>query len=114
MSDATPLDYAARCERYARQRGWACDPHELSIGHLTPRQRRRALKKERHATPVHPADIGPYNDGYDGAFYDYGDFEWGDPHDEEETAAEIERRFLGDVTHWKPTGLAHPSQLEEP
>jgi hypothetical protein len=42
------LDYADRCERYARQRGWAYDPHRLSIDHLTPRQHRRALKKERH------------------------------------------------------------------
>jgi hypothetical protein len=40
------LDYAGRCERYARQRGWAYDPERMSIGHLTPRQRRRALKKE--------------------------------------------------------------------
>ena len=46
------LDYAERCERYARQRGWAYDPHRFSIDHLTPRQRRRALKKERHAWPA--------------------------------------------------------------
>lgn len=43
------LDYAGRCERYARQRGWAYDPHRLSFDHLTPAQRRRALKKERSA-----------------------------------------------------------------
>jgi hypothetical protein len=43
------LDYADRCERYARQRGWPYDPHRLSIDQMTPRQRRRALKKERHA-----------------------------------------------------------------
>jgi hypothetical protein len=42
------LDYAGRCERYARQRGWAYDPARLSIGKLTPAQRRRALRKERH------------------------------------------------------------------
>jgi hypothetical protein len=42
------LDYADRCERYARQRGWAYDPHRMSIDHLTPRQHRRALKKEWH------------------------------------------------------------------
>jgi hypothetical protein len=47
MSDARPLDYAGRCERYARQRGWHYDKRYMSIGHLTPRQRRRALKKER-------------------------------------------------------------------
>jgi hypothetical protein len=41
------LDYAARCERYARQAGWAYDEHRMSWEHLTPRQRRRALKKER-------------------------------------------------------------------
>jgi hypothetical protein len=46
------LDYADRCERYARQRGWAYDEHRMSIGHLTPRQRRRALKKERHQYPL--------------------------------------------------------------
>jgi hypothetical protein len=73
MSAATPLDYAGRCERYARQRGWAYDEHRMSIGHLTPRQRKRALKKERHANPVHPAETGPYNDGHDGAFYDDDD-----------------------------------------
>ena len=41
------LDYAGRCKRYARQRGWIYVPDLMSIGHLTPRQRRRALKKER-------------------------------------------------------------------
>lgn len=46
------LDYAERCERYARQRGWAYE-HRFSIDHLTPRQRRRALKKERHAWPAY-------------------------------------------------------------
>lgn len=40
------LDYAGRCERYARQRGWHYDPHRMSYDKLTPRQRRRALKKE--------------------------------------------------------------------
>jgi hypothetical protein len=42
------LSYADRCERYARQRGWRYDPERLSIGHLTPAQHRRALRKERH------------------------------------------------------------------
>jgi hypothetical protein len=42
------LLYAARCERYAAQRGWAYDPQRMSIGHLTPRQQRRAMHKERH------------------------------------------------------------------
>jgi hypothetical protein len=42
------LDYAGRCKRYARQRGWAYDPRLMSFGHLTAPQRRRALKKERH------------------------------------------------------------------
>jgi hypothetical protein len=46
-----PLLYADRCERYARQRGWAYDEHRISIDHLTPRQRRRALRKERHQRP---------------------------------------------------------------
>lgn len=44
--------YADRCERYARQRGWVYDEHRMSIDHLTPRQRRRALKKERHMWPL--------------------------------------------------------------
>ena len=47
MSAAKPLSYAARCERYARQRGWHYDPQRMSIGHLTPPQRSRALRKER-------------------------------------------------------------------
>ena len=46
---SAPLLYADRCERYARQRGWAYDEHRMSWEHLTPRQRRRALKKEGHA-----------------------------------------------------------------
>jgi len=49
------LDYADRCERYARQRGWTYDVHRISIYHLTPRQRRRAIKKERRQFPL-PAD----------------------------------------------------------
>jgi hypothetical protein len=53
MSAATPLDYDGRCERYARQRGWAYDPSRLSIGRLTPRQRKRAMKKERSAWPLY-------------------------------------------------------------
>jgi hypothetical protein len=43
------LTYAERCERYARQRGWTYDPRMPSFGRLTPRQRHRALKKERRA-----------------------------------------------------------------
>jgi hypothetical protein len=35
-------------------RGWTYDPRTLSIDRLTPRQRRRALKKERHARPLQP------------------------------------------------------------
>jgi hypothetical protein len=46
VSAAQPIDYGDRCQRYARQRGWAYDPERLSIGHLTPRQRRRAMHKE--------------------------------------------------------------------
>ena len=53
MSAAKPLTYADRCERYARQRGWAYYPQRLSYDHLTPAQRRRALRKERHAWPDH-------------------------------------------------------------
>jgi hypothetical protein len=45
----TPLDYAGRCERYARRRGWAYAPNRISIGRLTPRQRRRAMAKENRA-----------------------------------------------------------------
>jgi hypothetical protein len=41
------LDYADRCERYARQRGWRYDPRRLSWDRLTPAQRRRALRKEK-------------------------------------------------------------------
>lgn len=48
---AAPLDYAARCERYARQRGWAYDVHAMSTRHLTPAQRRRAMRKERRSWP---------------------------------------------------------------
>lgn len=44
-----PLDYADRCERYARQRGWHYDPQRMSIHRLTPAQRRRALHKERRS-----------------------------------------------------------------
>lgn len=40
------LTYADRCQRYARQRGWEYDDHRMSYCHLTPAQRRRALKKE--------------------------------------------------------------------
>jgi hypothetical protein len=47
-----PLTYSDRCQRYARQAGWKYDPHGLSISHLTPRQRGRALKKEHHAWPL--------------------------------------------------------------
>lgn len=46
------LSYADRCERYARQRGWRYDPQRMSIHHLTPAQRRRALRKERHIAPL--------------------------------------------------------------
>jgi hypothetical protein len=42
------LSYGDRCRRYAVQRGWAYNPRLLSISHLTPAQRRRALRKERH------------------------------------------------------------------
>lgn len=49
MSAAKPLTYAGRCERYARQRGWHYDPQQMSIHHLTPAQRRRALRKERRS-----------------------------------------------------------------
>ena len=58
------IDYAGRCERYARQRGWAYDETRLSFDHLTPRQRRRALKKERHATPYASAGCFPDDDGH--------------------------------------------------
>jgi hypothetical protein len=61
---ARPLDYAGRCARYLRQRGIAYDPARLSVDRLTPRQRRRALKKERHASPWVPGSIG--DDPYDG------------------------------------------------
>lgn len=107
MSKAKPLDYAGRCERYARQRGWHYDEHRLSIDHLTPRQRRRAIKKERHAWPLYSRRAI--------------DMPWNclrlSPQEEEAAAAEIERRFLGDLSGWKPAGLlppSRPSQREEP
>jgi len=59
VSKAKPLIYAGRCERYARQRGWHYDPQRMSIGHLTPAQRRRALRKERRAWR-RMADAGIY------------------------------------------------------
>lgn len=46
------LNYADRCERYARQGGWRYDPARFSFDRLTPAQRRRALKKERHQYPM--------------------------------------------------------------
>lgn len=64
---ARPLDYADRCARYLPQRGIAYNPWLLSAGRLTPRQRRRALKKERHNSPWlrrRTADID--DDPYDG------------------------------------------------
>lgn len=87
-----PLTYAGRCERYARQGGWRYDPRRISIDRLTPRQRRRALKKERHASPAlrhreaamaRDPQYGLYNDGDDGAFYDGDYFDHGgaDEHD---------------------------------
>lgn len=69
-----PLNYADRCQRYARQRGWAYDPKRMSIQHLTPRQRRRAMHKERQQAPGYshreidmPWDprYGAYNEGDD-------------------------------------------------
>ena len=54
-----PLSYAARCERYARQAGWHYDPQRSSIRHLTPTQRRRALRKERRMWR-RMADAGVY------------------------------------------------------
>lgn len=40
------LSYADRAERYLTQRGIPYDQHVISIDRMTPRQRRRALKKE--------------------------------------------------------------------
>jgi hypothetical protein len=80
VTAATPLDYAARCERYARQRGWAYDPAASSIGHLTPKQRRRAMRKEdranRKAGWLPPVSL--VIDSY-GGLDDYGSYD--DPHD---------------------------------
>jgi len=86
MSTAKPLLYGDRCERYARQRGWKYDPHAMSVHHLTPRQRRRAIAKERRAwpgysrravdMPWHPREVPepvPV-----GGWPDHGDFEYGD------------------------------------
>jgi hypothetical protein len=53
LGPAMSLLYADRCERYARQRGWAYDEHRMSWEHLTPAQRRRALKKEGHLIRRH-------------------------------------------------------------
>lgn len=49
MSRAEPLMYGERAERYLRQRGIAYDDHAVSIGKLTPAQRRRSLRKERRS-----------------------------------------------------------------
>lgn len=43
------MDYADRCARYLPQNGYAYDPRKISIDKLTPRQKRRALHKERRA-----------------------------------------------------------------
>jgi len=61
-----PLDYAGRCARYLPRRGIAYDPERLSVGRLTPRQRRRALKKERRAFPAFPRLPDIDGDPYDG------------------------------------------------
>ena len=66
MSRAKPLDYADRCARYLPRRGIAYDPERLSVEYLTPRQRRRALKKERHAVPAFPLLLDIDDDPYDG------------------------------------------------
>jgi hypothetical protein len=55
VSAVKPLSYAARCVR----RGWHYDPQQMSIGHLTPAQRRRALRKERRSWRQ-MADAGVY------------------------------------------------------
>ena len=65
MSSAAPLDYAGRCARYLPARGITYDPERLSVDKLTPRQRRRALKKERHAFPLLPDIDGDPYDGDD-------------------------------------------------
>jgi hypothetical protein len=66
VSRAAPLDYAGRCARYLPRRGIAYDPERLSIDRLTPRQRRRALKKERYAVPAFPLLLDIDNDPHDG------------------------------------------------
>jgi hypothetical protein len=66
MTTAAPaLDYAGRCARYLPQRGIPYDPERLSVGRLTPRQRKRALKKERRAWPLLPDIDGDPYDGDD-------------------------------------------------
>jgi len=65
VSRAEPLAYADRAERYLPRRGIAYDPERLSIDRLTPRQRKRALKKERHASAF-PLLPGIDDDPYDG------------------------------------------------
>lgn len=47
MSNAKPMSYADRAERYLRQRGIPHDPSRMSIHKLTAPQRRRAIRKER-------------------------------------------------------------------
>jgi len=69
---ARPLDYAGRCERYAARRGWAYDEHEMSIHHLTPAQRRRAIRKEkREQARVYGHWAKPEPDDWDGGSYDH-------------------------------------------
>src|ERR1700756_4474852 len=70
VSRMKPLNYADRCARYLPQRGIPYDPERMSIGRLTPRQRRRALKKERHAFPAFPVLTDIDDDPYDGDEYD--------------------------------------------
>lgn len=76
---AKPLDYADRCARYLPQRGIAYNPVRLSVDRLTPRQRRRALKKERHASPWRPSvdeDWQYRDDEYDDERCSHCDGEW--------------------------------------
>jgi hypothetical protein len=100
VSAATPLDYAARCERYARQRGWAYAVNRPSIGHLTPRQRRRAMHKENRANrDWQPSrDWGTERDDEAAGFGEEIIADLQGQHDALVTG--LEQRFLGDLDGW--------------
>lgn len=124
MSAAAPLGFGARARRYMAQSGREWDPHRMSLDQVTSRQRRRLMRKERRSWR---ACAEEYRD-WGGATDDLDDYEppeagycvtpgcdccGDDDLDEDwpsipDAVAELERRFLGDLGNWKPTGLLPP------